>query len=109
LFTQARNGTLTLVTTSTIIAEITYVLTSLATYRFPRTDVTERLLPLLSLQGLHIDHKDEIMAALDLWAASRMDFEDCLAVETTRRMSLDGIFTYDRGFDGVPDIRRLEP
>jgi len=109
LFTQVRNGTLTLVTTSTIIAEVTYVLTSLATYRFSRTDVAERLRPLLTLQGLHIDHKDEIVAALDLWEASRLVFEDCLAVETTRRMSLDAFYSYDRGLDRIPDIRRLEP
>lgn len=109
LFTQVRNGTVTLVTTSTIVAEVTYVLTSLVTYRFPRKDVAERLRPLLTLQGLHIDHKDDLMAALDLWETSTLDFEDCLAVETTRRMSLDAVFSYDRGFDRFRDIRRVEP
>ena len=47
--------------------------------------------------------------ALDLWGASNLDFEDCLAVEHVRREHLDGIYSYDRELDRVPGIRRLEP
>jgi predicted nucleic acid-binding protein len=109
LFQQVQHGKVTLVTTSTIVAEVTYVMVSSATYRYPREMIAQRLRPLLALQGLHIEHKDEILSALDLWEATTLDYEDCLAIETTRRLSLDGIYSYDRGFDRVPDIRRLEP
>ena len=109
LFQQVQNGKVSLVTTSTIVAEVTYVLVSSATYRYPRETIAQGMRPLLALQGLHIERKDEILAALDLWESSTLDFEDCLAVETTRRMSLDGIYSYDRGLDRIPDIRRLEP
>ncbi len=109
LFKQVQDGTLSLVTSSTIIAEVTYVLTSTATYRYPRGTIALGLGSLLVLPGLHLERKDEIIAALDLWEHSRLEFEDCLAIETARRMSLDGIYSYGRGLDRVPDIRRLEP
>ncbi|MCA9880322.1 MAG: PIN domain-containing protein [Thermomicrobiales bacterium] len=109
LFRRARNGTITLVTTSTIIAEVTFVLTSRATYQFSRAEVALSLQALLALQSLQLDQKSEVMAALDLWERSTLDFPDCLAAEITRRMALDGIYSYDRGFDRLQGIRRLEP
>ena len=109
LFRQARGGTVTLVTTSTIVAEVTFVLTSRTTYQFARADVALGMQTLLALQGLRLDQKTEVIAALNLWEASTLDFPDCLAAEITRQMSLDGIYSYDRGFDRIPGIRRLEP
>jgi predicted nucleic acid-binding protein len=61
------------------------------------------------LPGLNGERRDEIVAALEWWENASLDFEDCLAVETARRMSLDGIYALERGLDRVPDILRLEP
>ena len=109
LFKQARNGEVVLVTSSVIIAEVTFVLTSRAIYHFSRAEAALGIQTLLALQNLHLSQKSEVISALDLWETSTLDFPDCLAAEITRRMSLDGIFTYDRGFDRIPDVRRLEP
>ncbi|MBI2760864.1 MAG: hypothetical protein HYX51_05500 [Chloroflexi bacterium] len=50
-----------------------------------------------------------VLRALDLYGRTNLDFEDCMSVEHTRRLRLDGIYSYDRGFDRIPEIRRLEP
>ncbi len=109
LFRRAKAGDVTLVTSSVIIAEVTFVLTSRATYNFSRRQVSLGLQPLLVLPHLQLEQKPAVMAALELWELTKLDFPDCLAVEMTQRMSLDAIYSYDRGFDRIPDIRRLEP
>ena len=100
---------MSLVTSESIIAEITFVLSSKATYGISRPLVATALRPVLANPGLRVDHKRSILRALDTWESSNLDFEDCLSVEHVRRAGLDGIYSYDRDFDRVPDIRRLEP
>jgi len=56
-----------------------------------------------------MDYKESVLQALYLWQHSNLDFEDCLSVEHTRRLALEGIYSYDRDFDRISDIRRLEP
>lgn len=109
LFRRARLGEIKLATSESIIAEVTYVLTSPRSYRLPRADVAAALRPLLIDPGLQIDHKLVVLSAVDVWGASRLDFADCLSAARIRHASLDGIYSYDRDFDRIPGIRRLEP
>ncbi len=108
LFRRTRQGKLSLVTSESVVAEIVFVL-SRSTYRVPRAALTAAFRPVLNNPGLGIEPKQSIIAALDLWRDSNLDFEDCLSIEHVRRESLDAIYSYDRDFDRVPGIVRLEP
>jgi len=49
-----------------------------------------------------------------LYATSHMsrlglDFEDSTTLEAGRKLSVKGIVSFDKDFDGLPEIRRLEP
>ena len=109
LFERARLGEISLITSEAIVAEVAYVLTSPRSYRFPRDVVAAALRPLLSDPGLQIDRKGAVLTALDLWGDSNLDFADCLAASRVQHANLDGIYSYDRDFDRIPGIRRLEP
>jgi predicted nucleic-acid-binding protein len=109
LLQSVQRGETVLYTSESIIAEVAYVLTSRATYRFPRDEVVAGLNPLLALPGLRIDDKEMIFRAIGLWEITTLDFEDCLAVVQMQKMGLEGIFSYDRGLDRVSGINRLEP
>jgi predicted nucleic acid-binding protein len=109
LFQRAQRGELDLVTSESVVAEVAYVLSSRTTYRIARATVAAALGPLLTDPGIQVEHKASILQALELWKDSNLDFTDCLSVEHVRRASLDGIYSYDRDFDRVPGIRRLEP
>jgi predicted nucleic-acid-binding protein len=61
------------------------------------------------VRGLRIEHKRWLLEALDLYERTNLDFEDCLAVTHVLRARLEGRYSYDRGFDRVATIRRLEP
>ncbi len=38
-----------------------------------------------------------------------LDFEDATAYEVCRRLSLDGIVSFDKHFEGLPGLQRFEP
>lgn len=49
------------------------------------------------------------VCALELYAAHDLDFEDALAVAHMERQDIAEIYSYDRDFDGVAQVGRLEP
>ena len=109
LFERAARGELALVTSESVILEVVQVLSSPRLYRMARTDLVAVLRPLIEIRGLRLDHKQTVLRALDLYETTNLDFTDCLSIEHARRAGLDGIYSYDRGFDRVPGVRRLEP
>ncbi|MDZ7726695.1 MAG: hypothetical protein U5Q44_00050 [Dehalococcoidia bacterium] len=55
-------------------------------------------------------HEPSCWAALDLFAENAAWISlDCLAAAHVRTRNLDGIYSYDRGFDAVGGITRREP
>jgi predicted nucleic acid-binding protein len=109
LFQRAQRGEIVLITSESVIAETVYVLSSRMTYRMPRTDLATALRPVLAISALRIEHKASILDALARWESSPLDFEDCLSIEHIRRTSLSDIYSYDRDFDRIPGIHRIEP
>ena len=109
LFQRAQRGDATLVTSESVIAEVAYVLGPRSRYQIPGTTIADALRKLILIQSFRIDHKQSVLLALERWKSSNLDFEDCLSAEHVRREGLDGIYSYDRDFDHIPGIRRLEP
>jgi len=97
-------------TSEAVVAEVVYVLASPVMYGTPRSVISSRLGALLSGNSLRLDHKDAVLDALQWYGESNFHFVDCLCVAHAGREPLTGsIYSYDRGFDRIPGIRRLEP
>jgi predicted nucleic acid-binding protein len=109
LLERARHGQVQLVTSESVVAEVVYVLSSPHIYRLTRTEIVRLLGPVLRIRSLRLEHKRSVLRALDRYGATNMDFEDCLTVEHVIRGRLAGLYSYDRDFDRVASIRRLEP
>ena len=111
LFEQVRQGNKALFTCEAVITEVVYVLSSpRLSYQLSRNDIRARLLPILSLQGLRIPNKPIYIRALDIYVAHpQLDFEDAIAVAYMERIGLTQIVSYDRDFDRIEDIERIEP
>jgi predicted nucleic acid-binding protein len=108
LFQRVQRGEEELATAETIIAEVTYVLTS--QYHLSHADITARLRPLLSLSGLKLPHKRVVQRALERYSQSpHLDFEDALSVEHMDRLGVREIVSCDRDFDRVSEVTRHEP
>lgn len=111
LFRRVSTGDETLLTSETIIAEVTYVLSSnRAPYHLSHNEIRVRLLPILMLRGLRMPQKQVCINALDIYGSSpSLDFEDALSVAHMQQQGITQIITYDRDFDQIPNIQRQEP
>jgi predicted nucleic acid-binding protein len=109
LFQQAQRNEVRLTTSETVIAEVVYVLSSKNLYNVTRRDIRALLYPLLTLPGLRLTHRKTYLRALDLYAAHPLDFEDALLVAHMERQNAADLYSYDREFDRIASITRLEP
>ena len=111
LLEQVRQGNKGLFTCEAVITEVVYVLSSpRLSYQLSRREIRARLLPILSLQGLRIPNKFIYFRALDIYVAhSQLDFEDAIAVAYMERIGVTQIVSYDRDFDRIDGIERIEP
>lgn len=109
LLQRAERKEITLTTSESVIAEVVYVLSSNELYDLPREEIRALLHPLLSLPGLRLTHRRMYLRALDLYAAYPIDFEDAVVVAQMERQKITELYSYDRDFDHVAGITRLEP
>ena len=109
LFKKAQENKIILVTSESVIAEAVFVLASKKHYHRTPEEIKNGLSPILLLQGLKLEHRQTIIWALDLYCVYKMDFEDCLALAHMERQQLEEIYSYDKDFDQVADVKRIEP
>lgn len=109
LFRKAQQREITLTTSESVIAEVVYVLSSKHLYNLPREEIRRLLYPLLSLPGLKLTHRKIYLRALDIYAKYPLNFEDALTVAQMERQKISEVYSYDREFDQVVGIIRLEP
>ena len=111
LFQRVKLGEEELFTCDAVVTEVAYVLSSpRAPYRLSHEEVKARLLPILTLRSLRLPQKRVYLRALDLYASAPfLDFEDALAVAHMEHRGLTEIVSYDRDFDRVTGLRRIEP
>ena len=110
LFQQAKRGQVRLVTSPTIVAEVVYVLISKKHYSLDRHRIHTLLYPLLCLEALKLPDRKTVLRALDYFVQyPKLDFEDCFIVADTKQQRIARLYSYDRDFDGVTSIERVEP
>jgi predicted nucleic acid-binding protein len=74
-------------------------------------DLLTFLVSLLKYKGLRIcrlDHGDRI-AAVQFMRDFDLGFDDALAIQALKKLSLDTIVSYDRHFDKVSGVKRITP
>lgn len=109
LFEAAERGEVELFTSESVLAEVVFVLSSPALYRLPRHEVAALVRPFIEAKGLRMDFKNSMLAALDLYERTNLDFEDTLSVQHVLRKRLDAIVSYDRDFSLAVGVVREEP
>jgi len=110
LLRRAEQGEEALFLCEAILAEAVYVLSSRRLYNLGRQQVAQLLLAIVALRGVVCPNKDVCLQALQMYAATDLDFEDALVVAHMREEGMDRIYSYDGHFD-EPELglERLEP
>jgi predicted nucleic acid-binding protein len=96
--------------TESILTEIAYVLSGRGQYGMSNREVARRIRAVLQFRGLHLAAKQTYMRALDLYEANAfLDIEDAICVAHMEAHSVTEIVSFDRDFDRVSSVIRLEP
>lgn len=109
LMAQLDSGAVSVTTSDVVIIEAVYVLSSRTTYNLSRSDIRSHLTRIISLRGLRLRAKQVHLRALDLYASTNIDFADALIVAQMERSGLNTIISFDRDFDRISGIARVEP
>jgi uncharacterized protein len=94
LLQRAALGEIVLVTTSLVIAEIVWTLTSF--YGLSREQIRDRVLAILNTPGLEIAESDLLIEAATNYAAKNVDFIDAYNTAWMVQQKIDMAYTFDR-------------
>lgn len=108
LFTAVEAGEETLETSHMVIAEVVWFLAR-PPLRLTSVEVRDRILPLVEMRGMRITGKALLREALEVFTSPRVSFIDAFNVAYMRNRGLARILSYDKDFDRIPGIVRVEP
>jgi len=107
-FDRIQKGELIVRTADTVVFETVFTLQSF--YHAPRTAIRDGLLPLLELSGIILPGKDSFREVFELYVSHpRISFADCYHAVLAKRLGSTEIVSFDRDFDRLPGITRIEP
>jgi len=110
LLQRVKTGEEVVTTCEAVVTELVYVLSSRSHYELTREEIRARLVPILLLKGLRLTNRRLYLRALDVYVSyPGLDFEDALIVAHMGRHGVAEVLSYDRGFDAVAGITRVEP
>lgn len=95
-------------TTPVVIAEVVWVLSG-AVYQLGRAAICDALSGLLTMPGIAIQERQAVLRGLELYAGSAIDFIDAYHAALLLEQALPEVYSFDRDFDRIPGLRRLEP
>ena len=107
LLQRAQNRAADLFTSDLVVAEAVWVLQSRS--GVSRERIRDLLLPVMRLPGLRVPNKQSWPRVFDLYCERRIDFIDAYNAVTMERAGITDIYSYDRDFDGLEGITRMEP
>ncbi len=107
LFAAVGRGEIVLILDEIVVAETVWVLSSF--YHHPPADIARTLLQLLVHPGLEVPGKAALLQALNLFGRRNVDFADALVAVHMQQQGVADIYSFDRHFDRVRSIRRIDP
>lgn len=111
LFKQIEDGGVVAWTSDLAIAELVFVLSSKRAnnYGYSRQQVSQILLPLLSLKNLHIPSKGLYPRIFEIYIVQNVDFIDAYHAALIEISQKSELYSYDRDYDKMAGMNRLEP
>jgi predicted nucleic acid-binding protein len=104
---RIEQGELRVRTTDTVVFETVFTLQR--HYGQPRSAIRDAVLPIIELPGIILPGKRRYRSIFDIYVNDNLSFADAYHAVLVRGLRLDGIVSFDRGFDRLPDITRVEP
>jgi predicted nucleic acid-binding protein len=106
-FARIEQGEVRVRTTEIVVFETVFNLERW--YKHPKAKIRDNLLPLIALPGIILPSKRRLQDTFELYTTLNLPFADAYHVVVMRQFRLTEIVSFDREFDRVPDIARVEP
>ena len=107
LFARVQSGEEEVFLPEAALSDVVWTLNSF--YHWPIENICRFIGDIVSLDGVQMSRKPLVWGALSLFADGDVDFSDALIVSEMRRVDLYEIYSYDRDFDRIEGIARVEP
>ena len=109
-FEQLEAGRQTVSLSEAVLVETVQVLSSSRLYAMLRETIRTRLRTIIMLSGVRLTNKGLYLRALDLYVSyAALSFVDALLACRAEREPPATVVSFDRGFDRLPNITRVEP
>jgi predicted nucleic acid-binding protein len=107
LFKQALEKKIILLTSDMVIAELIWTLHSF--YKVPKDEIIEKVTIIINTPNLRIPNKKLISEVLVLFSQENIDYIDAYNAVFMKNNGCAQIFSYDKDFDRIENIKRMEP
>ena len=104
---RVERGELKVRTADTVLFETVFTLQR--SYRQPKAAIRDSFLPLIELPGIVLPRKRRFRRIFTYYVDYNISFADAYHAVIMEGLKLTEILTFDREFDRVPTIRRIEP
>jgi len=107
LFTEIVNGNIVGVSTSLVIAEVIWVLVKF--YGWDKEEICNNIEFILITPNIRFKDKAILVNAVNVYREKNISFIDAYNYSFMRANGINEVFSFDRDYDKLPDINRLEP
>lgn len=90
-----------------VVAEIVFTLER--SYKTPKDDIRAFVTAILAIRNLTVPGRAELYQALDFYADYNVSFADAMNAVMAQEGGITSIVSFDRDFDRLPGITRIEP
>ena len=105
LMKAVEQGEVVLRVTDIIVAEVVWVLHSF--YRYEPHKIATTMLEFLAQDGIEAD--EDVLSALVLYSSKGIDLVDALLAVRMQRAGIRQVYSFDRHFDRVAGLERVQP
>jgi len=107
LFSEIISGNIIGVTNAMIIAEVVWVLSR--SYKWNKEKICDNIEFILITPNIRFKDKAILVNAVNVYKEKNIGFIDAYNYSYMKANSIDEIYTFDRDFDELQDVKRLEP
>jgi predicted nucleic-acid-binding protein len=107
LFKKAIEKHESLFTTDLVVAEIVWVLESY--YELPKEEIQDKVEKILNTPNLICPRKELILNALIMYSEKNIDYIDAVNALILKERGIEELYSYDKHFDRIEGLTRLEP
>ena len=104
---RVERGELQVRTTDAVVFETVFTLQR--HYNQPKAAIRAAVLPIIELPGIILPGKRRYRRVFDIYVDFNLSFADAYHAVLVESLKLDGVMSFDKGFDRMAGITRVEP